>query len=830
MKQLSVEKIANICHGVIVGNSSNIISEILTDSRRLFVANRTIFIALVGSRHDGHQYVDDLYRRGMRNFICQRSFSTNNYPNATFILVDDTLLALQQIALYNRQCSHANVLAICGSNGKTIVKEWLSELIGNHLFTVRSPRSYNSQVGVPLSLLNIEENTQLAIIETGISQVGEMSRLQNIIRPDDVIITNIGSAHQENFPSLDVKLKEKLNIATHAKRIFFCADQTDVAAAIRRRFPTAELVGWGSQDYVDYVVSYNDKGVNIAHHNNTYFFPFSLTDDISRENISHALVYALACGIAPSSLAENTKNIVPIDMRLEQKEAHNGCTLIDDSYNADITSTEVALDYLHLLGDKKGLSRTVILSDLQQTGLPDGVLYRRVAKLLLEKNVSRLIGIGKAISSAIPTIFEELKANISYQLFDSTDSFLSSMSTADFHSEAILLKGQRRFAFEKISLLLESALNRTIMKVNLSALAHNIAYFRSYLKPSTKLLAMVKAYSYGTGSFEIAKLMQQQGVDYLGVAFADEGVDLRNAGITLPIIVMNPEVHSFDTMLKYDLEPQIFGFEELREYANAVWRNGISSAPVHIKFNTGMTRSGFEVSEAAEVGKQLRNEYSRLKVVSAFSHLVESEDPTKDNATLGQIDAFVGACNVLSDILGYKFIRHILNSAGIERFSEHQLEMVRLGIGLYGLSAVDNSRLRNVVTLRSYISLVRHAKAGDTVGYNRRTVLSRNSHIAIVPIGYADGVDRRLSNGVGKVLIRGQFVPIVGNVCMDIIMVDVTDIVETQKITPEELLGQTVELFGDTAPVWDMAKNIGTIGYEILTGIGRRVKRIYFVE
>lgn len=816
---MTLSDAAKLCHASVVGNADSVFSEILTDSRRLFVAERAIFIALHGERHEGENYVAGLYARGMRMFVCRRGFDTSPFPEATFLLTDNPLAALQAIAAAHRQRSTARVAAICGSNGKTIVKEWVSQLIAGDIPTIRSPRSYNSQVGVPLSILKIEPETRLAIIEAGISMPGEMAKLESVVRPDDVIFTNIGQAHQESFSSFESKLSEKINMASRAKRIFFCADHSELAAAIRQRIPEAELISWSRKAGATYRVATSlvadGMQIKISKGKTAWGFTSRLTDAISSENLTHAIVYALETGIAPDALAARVPTIESVGMRLEQKQGHNGCTIIDDAYNADITSLEVALDMLYVMGGRHKLTRTLILSDLQQTGLPDALLYFRVGQLLTDKKVDRLIGIGPRISA-------NMAGRTGAQFFESTDDFLRHMSTADFHDEAILLKGQRFFRFERIATMLESLRNRTIMEVNMTALAHNIAYFRRFLRPGTKLLAMVKAYSYGTGSFEIAKLMQQQGVDYLGVAFADEGYDLREAGISLPIVVMNPEAHSFDLMLKYDLEPQIYGFEVLKAYSEAVSKTGMSDAPVHIKFNTGMNRSGFETADAARVAETLAR-LGNLKVASAFSHLVESEDPTKDEGTLQQISDFRQACETLSDSLGYNFLRHILNSAGIERFPDHQMDMVRLGIGLYGVSAIDNSKLQNVATLKSYVAMVRHVKAGQTVGYNRRTVLERDSLIAVVPIGYADGVDRRLSNGTGRVLVRGHFAPIAGNVCMDICMVDVTDV-------PGVEAGDTVELFGDTDPVWNMSARIGTIPYEVLTGIGRRIKRVYFVE
>ncbi|MCQ2230130.1 MAG: alanine racemase [Bacteroidales bacterium] len=773
------------------------VERILTDSRNLFVAEGSLFVALKGERHDGSRYIADLYKRGVRAFVCHNDFDTTPYPEAKFILVDNTLDELHKIAKQKRQNSKARVVAIVGSNGKTIVKEWLAELIGGDMRTVRSPRSYNSQVGVPLSLMNIESDTELAIIEAGISQRTEMQRLENIIKPDDVIITNIGQAHQENFSSLEQKMHEKLQIAANAKRIFYCKDQKMVSEYIEANFPQAEKIGWSMADA------------------KAFTSLFRLQDIISQENLMHAVNYCLASGIEQQNIKRRIAQIESISMRLEQKDGHNNCTIIDDAYNADIDSLSIALDSLHTLGDKKGLSRTVILSDLQQTGLSDSELYCRVSQLLKEKNVSRLIGIGNHISNSIKGIERS-------QFFATTDDFLHSISTADFKDEAILLKGSRSFHFEHIASLLEQKHHRTVMEVNLGALAHNIAYFRSFLKPETKLLAMVKAYSYGTGSFEIAKLMQQQGVDYLGVAFADEGVDLRQAGITLPIVVMNPEEHSYDVMLNNTLEPELSTIESIKKYSAMARKLDINLAPIHIKIDTGMKRSGFELPDMDSVAQAV-NECGNLKVMSSFSHLVGSDEALHDSFTHQQLDIFEAATDRLKKGLGYSFIRHILNSAGIERFSQYQHEMVRLGIGLYGISAVDNSKLRNVITLKSYISQIRPVKAEETVGYSRKTTLKRDSLIAVVPIGYADGLDRRLSNGTGEVIICSKKAPIAGNVCMDICMVDVTDI-------PEARVGDIVTLFGDENPVWEMSDKIGTIPYEIMTGIGRRVKRIYYTE
>lgn len=814
-----LSEIATICGGKLINDQPIQITRLLTDSRKLFVPQGTLFIALKGGRHNGALFVADLYARGIRAFVCNQNFDTSIFPEASFILVNDTCTALQQIGSKHRRESSSRVVAITGSNGKTIVKEWLSQIIGNNMRTIRSPRSYNSQIGVPLSLWLIEPNTELSIIEAGISMRGEMNKLEKIIQPNDVIITNIGEAHQENFSSIEEKLKEKLTLCANAERIFYCKDQKLVAQYIETMFPNAQKISWGKSSNATYQisVSFNESGICLKFESNNKQVTTLLTmsDSVSVENICHSICYALELNIDTQHISERANKLQSIGMRLEQKDGHNNCTIIDDAYNADITSLEIALDMLHVLGDKKGLSKTLILSDLQQTGLDDTTLYSRVSKLLAEKNVSRLIGIGSHIS-------QSLVGYPNATFFASTDAFLSSMSTGDFANEAILLKGSRNFEFEKITEMLEQRRHRTIMEINMNALAHNIGYFRKYLSRNTKLLAMVKAYSYGTGSFEIAKLMQEQGVDYLGVAFADEGYELRTAGISLPIIVMNPEEHSYDLMLQYDLEPETYSIDAIYKYSAAATKLGIDKAGIHIKINTGMMRSGFEPDEMDKVANALAN-CPNLKVLSAFSHLVGSDEACHDDFTQIQLNRFDTACRQLKEYLGYGFIRHILNSAGIERFSQHQYEMVRLGIGLYGVSAIDNARLRNVTTLKSYISQIREINAGESVGYSRKTILKRKSRIAVVPIGYADGLDRRLSNGVGSVLVHGKPAPISGNVCMDICMIDVTDI-------PEAMTGDEVILFGDQNPVWEMADKIGTICYEILTSIGRRVKRIYYVD
>lgn len=821
MAKYSISALAEACGGTVVGDGNILISRLIIDSRKLFNPQGTLFVAIEGRQHDGHKYIEGLYSKGVRVFLVSSRFEEIVfYPDCTFLIVNHPLSAFQLIAGWHRRTVGCQVTAITGSNGKTIVKEWLSHLIGDDMITVRSPRSFNSQVGVPLSLWMLDHSTQLGIIEAGISELGEMEILERIIAPNSVLITNIGPAHQENFLSLEQKLTEKLMLCTHADTVFYCNDQPLVANAVEQMPVYARRVSWGRRvgcELQVLEVQRKETGcvVNTVFQGAHCSFEILFSDAASIENALHAILMALSFGVDVSAVQKRCLSLQQVGMRMEQKEGHNNCLIIDDAYNADIGSLEIALDFLHQQGNKKGLAPTLILSDILQAGMSQEELYGRVVTLLKEKGVQRLIGIGPNISASLVAQFPEGR------FFSSTSQFLAEMGVGDFRNEAILLKGSRVFMFERIAEMLELKRHRTVMEINLNALADNINHVRSQLKPSTKLLAMVKAFSYGSGSYEIASLMQHQKVDYLGVAFADEGYDLRTAGIDLPIIVMNPDVRSFGLMLNYDLEPEIYNVEMLLGFADAARSQGVDNVGVHIKIDTGMYRLGFlphEIDALIDVLKSL----PQLYVKSVFSHLVGSDEAVHDDFTHRQIDLFTSACNRIESAVGYPFIRHILNSSGIERFPEAQFEMVRLGIGLYGISSQQDSHLRNVATLRSYVSQIKTVPAGETVGYSRKSQVAVDTLIAVVPVGYADGLDRRLSNGAGKLLINGRFAPIIGNVCMDMCMADITDIGVQE--------GDEVVVFGDAYPVWEMAKSVGTIPYEVLTGISRRVKRIYYYE
>ncbi|PZX20777.1 UDP-N-acetylmuramoyl-tripeptide--D-alanyl-D-alanine ligase [Breznakibacter xylanolyticus] len=817
----TISQIADFAHGRIVGTPQSVITRLSIDSRKPITSPETLFIAIRGERHDGHQYINDLIAQGITHFVVNNDFDTNEWAeNICFIKVNNTLTALQNIAKAHRQQMPYPIMAITGSNGKTIVKEWIAQLIGDDMPISRSPRSFNSQVGVPLSLWLLENSSQLGIIEAGISFQNEMIRLQKMIQPGYGLITNIGQAHQENFQSIEEKLDEKLKLFVDCNTLFYCRDHAPIHQAIVNHFHDKKLISWGTASEAwlriqskKITPSGTEINIEIPEGQATLTIPY--TDAASYENAMHAVTFVLHQGIDLQTLTKRVARLKPVAMRLEQIEGRNGCLLINDTYNSDFTSLEIALDFLNQQARQKEMPRTLILSDIRQSGLPQTELYKRVAEFVAKKGVTRFIGIGHELS-ACSHLFT---GNTSF--FHSTDDFLGSKLCEKINREVILIKGSREFTFERITEHLEQRLHQTVMEINLDALASNLNYYRSCLKPGTRTLAMVKAFSYGSGSYEIAGLLQHQKVDYLGVAFADEGIELRRAGITLPIIVMNPEKRSFPIMVQYDLEPEVYSFKLLSEFAQCIENEGIDEYPIHLKIDTGMYRLGFLPTEIPQLTEQLKH-HPRLKIKTAFSHLVGSEAPEHDAFTQQQIERFEQATSLIEQAVGYHFWRHILNSSGIERFPQAQYDMVRLGIGLYGISAVNHRGMRNVATLKSYISQIKEVNSDETIGYGRRGKLPSKGTIAVVPIGYADGLDRRLSNGVGKMMINGQEAPIVGNVCMDICMLDITNIKARE--------GDEVIIFGDQNPLWEMSQAIGTIPYEVLTGISRRVPRVYFQE
>ncbi|MCX6234884.1 MAG: bifunctional UDP-N-acetylmuramoyl-tripeptide:D-alanyl-D-alanine ligase/alanine racemase [Bacteroidetes bacterium] len=831
LNQYTIGQINRIVGGqlILTVDVESPVSDLLIDSRRLVSPDHSIFFALKSPRNDGHLYIPELLDKGVRNFVISDIPDTIKHAHpslqANIVQVDNTLTALQHLCASHRKRFSIPVIGITGSNGKTIVKEWLFQLMGRDKNMVRSPKSYNSQIGVPLSVWQLNSTHDLAVFEAGISKPGEMSRLQAIIQPDIGIFTNIGQAHDENFKTVDQKIKEKLILFKDTQTLIYCTDQVLVHQHIRddATFADKQFFTWGNDAFCDLIISSvisHPQGTTIMaeYHKNHIEITIPFTDEASVENAIHCWAVMLYFGYDTRDIAPRMRILTPIAMRMEMKEAINHCSIINDSYSSDIKSLGIALDFLDQ--QKQHTGKTVILSDILQSGKKDKDLYSEIAEILSRKNVSRIIGIGPVISN------QAKQFKMKKEFYPDTDSFLSGFDAASFHDETILLKGARIFEFEKISKVLQLKAHETILEINLDALIHNLNFYRSKLKPTTKVMAMVKAFSYGSGSFEIANTLQYHHADYLAVAYADEGLELRQTGITMPIMVMNPEEPGMETLIRYDLEPEIYNFRVLEQLMTAIRNsNGKNDHPVsiHIKLDTGMHRLGFEEEHLDGLVTRLKND-PLIHIQSIFSHLASSENPEHDDFTLKQIERFRMMSSKIRSAFSHKILLHILNSAGIVRFPQAQFDMVRLGISLYGVdtSNAEQRHLINVSTLKSSISQIKKVVAGEAIGYNLQGVASRDMNMAVVPIGYADGLSRRLGNGRGKLLVNGHFAPIIGNVCMDMCMIDVTD------ITVKE--GDEVIIFGDEWPITRVAEDIGTIPYEVLTGISRRVKRVYFRE
>ena len=813
----------------IIGAKTNTLHEatisiLLTDSRRLSFPETTLFFALPTKTNDGHRYIQDLYKLRVRNFVVSRMLPEfESMTDANFLLVKDTLRALQKLATHHRKRFSIPAIGITGSNGKTVVKEFLYQLLHNEFDIVRSPRSYNSQIGVPLSVWEMNEKNTLGIFEAGISQPDEMEYLQPIIAPTIGVLTSIGEAHQENFISLNQKCQEKLTLFTDSEAIIYDGDNAFIANAIESACLSHKAIAWSRTDteaplYIESIEKRADDTVircTLLGFDKTYVIPF--TDDASIENVIHCLAVMLY--LKPTSVNDEAKfaHLEPVEMRLDVKEGINNCLLINDTYNSDINSLDIALDFQQSRKVGKDLKSTLILSDILQTGTLPKSLYKKVVDLIERKKVNRLIGIGRDLKEYASLFPEKLEK----EFYQTTDEFIASPSIRKFQNELILLKGSRHFHFERISELLEKKVHETILEVNLSAIVHNFNVYRSKLKPETKMVCMVKASGYGVGSYELAKTLQEHHCDYLAVAVADEGAALRKEGITIPIIVMNPEFSSFNTLFEYNLEPEVYSFRLLNAMIRETERRGIIAYPVHVKIDTGMHRLGFQPEEVVALCERLKTQ-SGVRVRSVFSHLVGSDSYVFDDFTHEQIEKFQHAAAALEEGLEHKVIKHILNTGGIERFTEYQMDMVRLGIGLYGVSASGMAGLQTVSTLKTTILQIQHVPAGDSIGYSRRSYVDRDSRIAIIPIGYADGLDRHFSNGHGEVVVRGKRCPIIGNICMDACMVDVTD------CDAEE--GDSVIVFGKELPVEELSDRLKTIPYEILTSVSPRVKRIYYLD
>ena len=816
----TIQSIALLIGAERTGSVDYNIDWLLTDSRSLGFPEETLFFALKTKRNDGHKYIDDLYKRGVRNFVVS-TVPDRVEEDANYLLVKQPLRALQKLAAVHRQQFKVPVIGITGSNGKTIVKEWAYQLISPDKIVTRSPRSYNSQIGVPLSVWLMNDHTEVGIFEAGISEMGEMEALQNIIRPNIGVLTNIGGAHQENFLSIEDKCMEKLALFKDCDVIIYDADNELISSCIQKSLLPAREIAWSRKDNERalYIASIqkgeNSTTIQYRYLNMPNSFTIPFIDDASIENSLHSLAIALYLMIPPEKIAERMAHLEPIAMRLEVKEGKNNCVLINDSYNSDLASLDIALDFMQRRSEEAGRKRTLILSDLLETGSSNKLLYRQIAELAVSRGVHKIIGIGKEISAAA-SLF-----NIEKYFFHTTDDFLASELLPDFHNEVILIKGARQFHFEDISDRLELKVHETILEVNLNALVNNLNYYRSKIKPETKMVCMVKASAYGAGSYEVAKTLQDHRVDYLAVAVADEGSSLRKAGITSSIMIMNPELSAFKTMFDYELEPEVYSFYLLEKLIKAAEKESVTNFPIHIKINTGMNRLGFEPEDIPQLIKRLKQQ-SAVIPRSVFSHLVGSDSTQFDEFTMQQISLFKEVSDQIQAEFTHKIIRHILNTAGIERYADYQFDMVRLGLGLYGVDPFTNHILNNVSTLKTTILQIHNVKKGDSVGYSRKERLERDSRIAAIPIGYADGLDRHLGNRNAYCLVNGRKAYYVGNICMDVAMIDVTDIDCKE--------GDRVIIFGDELPVTTLSTILGTIPYEILTSISDRVKRIYYQD
>lgn len=820
-----IEHICKISEGSFLQFAQNdTIEHLLTDSRRLIFPSTTLFFSLKGPRKSGHHFLNELYQRGVRNFVVFDDMGVSPYPEANIILVKDSLAALQQLAAHHRDRFDIPVIGITGSNGKTIVKEWLNQLLEDQFNIVRSPRSYNSQIGVPLSVWQMNGSSELGIFEAGISRPGEMQKLEKIIKPTMGVLTNIGEAHNEGFESIQKKAEEKITLFENAFVVIYNSDEAHISRSLKHfgSNKSLQLFNWGKSESAKIRVKNINKmngntTIDILYNGEIFSLLIPFADEASLENAMHCVGVMLYLKIPVSDINNKLQRLSRIAMRLELKSGINNCSVINDSYSADINSLKIALDFM--LQQQQHKRRTVILSDILETGKDEEELYKEVAQLLQLKNVNRLIGIGKNISLD-KKIFEQIPESVFY---DSVEAFKKDFHRLHFRDETILLKGARIFEFEAIDRLLSEQIHQTVLEINLSAMADNLKQYQQLLSPSTKLMAMVKAFSYGGGSFEIANLLQFHKVDYLAVAYSDEGVELRKAGIHLPIMVMNAEMNSFDALLQHHLEPVIYSFHLLQLFDRFLKKEGIKQFPVHIELETGMNRLGFSVKELKELNDALKN--TDFKIQSVFSHLAASEEAQQDAFTKQQAEIFLDTAAELQSSIDYPFLKHIANSAAIVRHSQWQLDMVRLGIGLYGVESSGSPllNLQEAATLKTTIAQIKHLEAGITVGYNRKGIAEVRTTIATVCIGYADGYSRSLGNGSGKMMVKGRLAPVIGSVCMDMTMIDVTGI-------PDVNEGDEVIVFGKELSVQQVAKWAHTIPYEILTGVSQRVKRVYFEE
>jgi alanine racemase len=812
----SIHTIKDIINGsALLEGPDYSIQYLLHDSRRAG-SERSVFFALKTPHGNGHLFVPDAYAAGVRNFVVSEKIATHGLKDANVILVGDTLRALQTLARHHREQFHFPVIGITGSNGKTIVKEWLYQLLQDDYRVIRSPKSYNSQVGVPISVWSMGAEHNLGIFEAGISQKGEMDALREIILPQIGILTNIGEAHDAQFSSKEEKLQEKLKL--------FNGVEVLIGPYEWIYGKKENVFSWGHQPGATLRVTKTDrsqKGTRIeaAYKNGEDFIIIPFSDEASVQNALTCWCTLLYLGIGSEKIRNAFARLHPVDMRLQMRHAINNCLLINDSYSADTTSLKIALDFLQQ--QSMGLKRTVILSDFSESGKEDPELYKEIGLMVQSSSADRLILIG---DKAYPFLKDALPEKITLAHYPSTDDFAGHFQSSQYFNEMILIKGARVFEFERIARLFEKKLHGTVLEINLNALRHNLREYGNLLQPGTRVMAMVKAFSYGSGGAEIASVLQYHNVQFLGVAYGDEGVDLVKSGIRLPIMVMNAEESSFASIIEYNLQPVLYSMELLHHFAFYLRGQGLQDYPVHIEIESGMNRLGFAPEQVEELARIL-SESGLFRVISVFSHLAASEDPAEDAYTKKQAGIFTKATDLLQQKLAYPLLRHIANSAAILRHPDLQMDMVRLGIGLYGIETVDQPsfELQAVATLRSTIAQVKRVKKGESVSYNRKWIAERDSLVATVRIGYADGYSRQFSNGTGKMWVGGRLAPVIGSVCMDMTMIDITGLEGVGE-------GDEVVIFGPPLPVQTVAGWIKTIPYEIMTSVSQRVKRVYFHE
>lgn len=818
----TISEVAQIVGGALiqVSNTHTEIEHLLLDSRQVIFPASALFFAVHGTRHNAHEFIPQLYTAGIRSFIISETVSTQTFPAANFILVENTLAALQQLAAHHRQRFALNTIGITGSNGKTIIKEWLYQLLREDFHIVRSPRSYNSQFGVPLSVWQIQPEHDLGIFEAGISQVGEMAKLAPIVQCRIGLFTNIGEAHAAGFSSMQEKVHEKAKLFEFADIIFYCKDHPLIANEIAEL--NKKTFSWSQREAADLQIlqittNQSQTTIEGLFQNEPHQITIPFTDAASIENAIHCWAILLYLGLSPNLIRSRMAQLEPVEMRLELKEAINNCIVVNDSYNSDLTSLTLALNFLEQ--QRKKAKQTLILSDILQSGEDQQTLYTKVAQLITEKRINRLIAIGNAVK----ILQNKMGKSTEIICYKSTEDFLADFDQLKFQDEAILLKGARKFAFERIADRLALKAHKTVLEINLQNLLRNLYLYSRYLQPGVRTMVMVKAAAYGSGAAEVARLLEFHGVDYLSVAYADEGVALRKEGIHAPIMVLNPQEAAFDAMRRYHLEPEIYSQRLLRVYA-VFSQNKTGDFPIHLKLDTGMHRLGF-VEEELPMLIEVLQQNPQIQVKSIFTHLAASEAPEHDAFTLAQLELYQKMYDSIVESIDYQPLRHALNTAGVHRFSSWQLDMVRLGIGLYGLDnfADFKEKLFPVMTLRATISQIHTLQPGETVGYGRRWRAERTSRIGTISIGYADGLRRAAGNGKFAVWLRGKFAPIVGTVAMDMCMVDITDISEARE-------GDEVEIFGENQSVRVLAKVFDTIPLEVFATITDRVKRVYVQE